>query len=286
MRKPTMSETTLLKNKYFAKSKNAFNFKPKVIYVGDKIVNNQTVHKYMHPYCEILYVLEGEGTCTIGDKTYKLSSGDLCLYNNYDEHSEYSEKGMKVAFLALTNIKIQGYEENCLRGRDDSPVINMTERTEYVKLGLTELIREMELQRPFYEIMTSTLATALIVAVLRLTNYSPSTIDEANPFVMAKDYIDRHYKEKITLEDICQEVFISKYYLSRSFKDYIGMSPVQYIVSKRIEDAKNLLVTTDLLVKEIADKVGYEDEMYFSKLFKDFEGISPIQYRMKCENKV
>ena len=67
----------------------------------------------------------------------------------------------------------------------------------------------------------------------------------------------------------------------RSFKEFIGFTPMQYILSLRITNAQNLLQNTEYNVTEIADIVGYDNPLYFSRLFKKQSGISPSEFRKK-----
>lgn len=94
-----------------------------------------------------------------------------------------------------------------------------------------------------------------------------------------KDYIDEHYQEKITLEDMADYVGLSKYYLSYLFKKEEGTNFVSYINKKRIEKAKEYLRDTNNTVSQIYDLVGFSDQQYFSKTFKKIVGMTVTEYR-------
>lgn len=96
-----------------------------------------------------------------------------------------------------------------------------------------------------------------------------------------KDYVDRNYSENITLTSISKDFGISSGYLSVLFNDYIGQNFIDYLTNLRIQNAKNLLKSTDLKIYEIADRVGYRDAYYFSTAFKKSVGINPTDYREK-----
>ncbi len=96
-----------------------------------------------------------------------------------------------------------------------------------------------------------------------------------------KDYVDRNYSENITLTSIAKNFGISSGYLSVLFNDHIGQNFIDYLTNLRIQNAKNLLKSTDLKIYEIADKVGYRDAYYFSTAFKKIVGINPTDYREK-----
>ncbi len=96
-----------------------------------------------------------------------------------------------------------------------------------------------------------------------------------------KDYVDRNYSENITLTSIAKDFGISSGYLSVLFNDHIGQNFIDYLTNLRIQNAKNLLKSTDLKIYEIADRVGYRDAYYFSTAFKKIVGINPTDYREK-----
>lgn len=96
-------------------------------------------------------------------------------------------------------------------------------------------------------------------------------------------YINDHFTEMITLQDVADLVKVSKNYFSELFKRETGLNFIDYIIQQRVKRAKELLQTTRLNVYEVAEKSGFNDVKYFSKLFKKLVGMSPKQYQ--CINK-
>lgn len=94
-----------------------------------------------------------------------------------------------------------------------------------------------------------------------------------------KAYLDEHYTKKIVLDDLEERFFINKFYLSKIFKETYGTTINNYLISKRITRAKQLLRFTDLTVDEIGAAVGMADANYFSRMFRKVEGSSPREYR-------
>ena len=97
--------------------------------------------------------------------------------------------------------------------------------------------------------------------------------------LLAKEYLDEHYTERITLDDLAERFFINKFYLSKIFKETYGTTVNNYLISKRITRAKQLLRFTDMTVDEVGAAVGMGDANYFSRMFRKVEGISPREYR-------
>lgn len=96
---------------------------------------------------------------------------------------------------------------------------------------------------------------------------------------VVKEYLDEHFTEKIMLEELTEKFFINKFYLSKIFKKTYGTTINNYLISKRITRAKQLLRFTDMTVDEIGAAVGMGDANYFSRLFHKVEGISPREFR-------
>ena len=94
-----------------------------------------------------------------------------------------------------------------------------------------------------------------------------------------KTYLDENYESKISLDSLCSKFFISKHYLTHSFKEQFGMTITSYLLSVRITHAKQLLRFTNKSVEEIGYEVGIGAPHYFSRVFKEVEGVSPTVYR-------
>ncbi len=93
------------------------------------------------------------------------------------------------------------------------------------------------------------------------------------------EYIQAHYREELSLQDIAKRFFVSREYVSRKFKQELGVNFSEYIVSVRLQKAKELLVNPRLTIARVAEMVGFHDEKYFSKVFKKQEGQTPKAYR-------
>ncbi|WP_261131521.1 response regulator [Bacillus sp. Marseille-Q3570] len=95
----------------------------------------------------------------------------------------------------------------------------------------------------------------------------------------AKEYIEKHYSEPLTLEMVASHVELSPYYLSKLFKEKKGITFIDFLTNVRIEKAKEYMLDPEISVKEVCFKVGYKDPNYFSRVFKKIVGQSPKQYR-------
>jgi len=92
------------------------------------------------------------------------------------------------------------------------------------------------------------------------------------------DYVEAHYQDKITLEMISTYVNFSENYLCRVFKEQVGMSPISYINTVKMNKAAALIAGGHTYMKEVAALVGISDQFYFNRLFKKQFGVSPSKY--------
>ena len=97
---------------------------------------------------------------------------------------------------------------------------------------------------------------------------------------LVKEYLESHYEDKVTLDDLSQRFYINKYYLTKLFKQTYGVTVNSYLLQIRITRAKQLLRFTDLSVEMIGEKCGISDPNYFNRAFKKIEGLTPRRYRM------
>lgn len=89
-------------------------------------------------------------------------------------------------------------------------------------------------------------------------------------FFEAKDYIDKNYTKIVSIESVCEHLNINKFYLTHIFKEQIDMPPIKYLIYKRMEHAKQLLISDNgMSINEIAEECGYSDTAYFVEYSKD-----------------
>ena len=101
----------------------------------------------------------------------------------------------------------------------------------------------------------------------------------------ARRYFSEHYNEAISIEDFAQSRGMSVSWFMRNFKQIAKVTPMQYILNIRINNAVTLLETTDYNVAEISAIVGYDNPLYFSRIFKKQRGVSPSDYRKMLEKR-
>ena len=102
---------------------------------------------------------------------------------------------------------------------------------------------------------------------------------EADTIHQIKQYIMKHSHEDISLETLGRKVGLSPIYISKMFKEKLGINYIDFLTECRIEKAKKLMADPEKSLKEITFEVGYHEPNYFSKVFKKMVALSPTEYR-------
>lgn len=271
------------------------NFKkpPFLVYAG-QISDNPHWRFSSHKHddlSEIIYISEGEGTFIIEGKTYMAAKGDILIYNKGVIHEEWSnpENPLKTYFCGIAGLSIEGLKELHIIPSDVEPVIRRNKYSAKAEVYISEIFQESALQADGYQVICQNLLTSLITVVIRiikLQNINASSEKSDSLSHQIKEYIDKHYTKNISLNDLADTLFVSPYYLSHVFKKDMNLSPIHYLITRRMGEAKRLLVSTDMKVREVAQMVGYDNPNYFTMLFKKFTGESPKKFKEKHTKKL
>ena len=97
------------------------------------------------------------------------------------------------------------------------------------------------------------------------------------------DYVEEHIGEKITLGSIASHINMNESYISRLFKQETGMNIINYINIRKMEKAKELLGEKNMIVKDVAYALGFEEQSYFNRMFNKYFGVNPKEYK-RCTN--
>jgi AraC-like DNA-binding protein len=94
-----------------------------------------------------------------------------------------------------------------------------------------------------------------------------------------RNLFDKEYYNSFNLDDLSTKFHVSKYTLSKEFQSFFHIPPIEYLIQKRINIAKTLLMNTNFTINEVAARVGIYNTTHFINLFKKRVGVTPLQYR-------
>lgn len=163
--------------------------------------------------------------------------------------------------------------------------MNFSKDKDLILNYLNQLINEIENKEFNYELICKCILTLFITHIIRRTA-SLQFVEESQEklnleCIKIKNYIDSHYSQNITLDFLSDLTYMNKFHLVHTFTKQIGISPINYVINKRIQEAKNLLSTTGYSIRDIASIVGFSSSSYFSQMFKKVTGVSPKNYRLE-----
>lgn len=238
---------------------------------------------HAHPYSELFYIVSGDGQFRIENNFYSVKANQLVVVNPNVLHTEVSYEAHPMEYIVLG---IEGLELAVTRDQTNHYQILDYQRSGEVLTCLRNILRETQGAQPGYEAICQAYMEILILRLMRSASFfiSASQPPVSHQCAAIRYYIDTHYKESLTLDDLARESHINKYYLAHVFKEEYGISPINYMLSRRIEESRYLLRETNMSMSQIARVLGFSSASYFSQSFRRAEGISPIEYRKKESN--
>lgn len=264
---------------------NPQTFNPEILYLFDACCDEDSVGNYhAHDFLEISLVLEGESEYFFEDlpKT-TIRAGQVLLFNPGYHHMErHIKQTSHQLHIGIKNFTLQGLPRDTFPHK--SPILNLGRHQQNVLQIAWRLLEELYQDAPETQVLRKILISEMLVHILRglddtnerqptsLTNRQQrqqKIVDETIYF------LENHFTEEISLEQLAQAQFVSPAYLSRLFKDIVGESPINYLIKLRLSEAEHLIKTTTLSIKQIAQATGYQDAYHFSKSFKKQFGIAP-----------
>lgn len=247
---------------------------------------------HCHEHIEISIVTKGYGTYYVGGEEYPITAGDLIIFNPGTYHKSLVTCPDMCAteyYIGFTDLHIRDAMPNMLPLPDGHILLHMKEvmKQDVFKL-CASMGKEFQTCRPGRYFMLKAYLIQLILILLRdqqeITEESEGCIFESpnKKYVVNRmlRYFNEHYHEKISLDQIARNMYLSTFYLSKIFKTETGDTPINYLISLRMQKARELMENTPgLTVQNVASMVGYEDAYHFSKLFKKHFGAAPSKYR-------
>ena len=251
---------------------------------------HSTLHT--HACTEIFYVVGGSGKFNIEGKLLPVTTDDMVIVNPNVEHTEVSYNKRPLEYIVLG---VEGLEYSAGEDADERWFMtNMQNAREALLHALREMLREIEYKAVGYELICQDLLEVLILRLMRHAGlqFLPTKTEHRKPgrkpskeCAAVRHYIDNHFKENINLDMLSELVHVNKYYMVHSFTKEYGISPINYLISRRIEESKYLLSDTDHSLSQISHMLGFSSPSYFSQSFRRLEGMSPMEFRRSSRSR-
>ncbi len=253
------------------------------------------LHK--HDFLEMVYVIEGKAHHALNDTTTIIQAGDYFIidYEAYHQYHSVEDKEFVIINILFNPEIIDKVLIHCHSFKD---LINhylirfnytMLERspTDFIFhdddraiLALIEKLQyEFEKKNSGYlELMRCYLLEIIIGTMRRISKNTPCvSYHDCSRYIL--DYVDQNYMKPLTLTEISRELNFSLPYICRRFKNEVGMSFVEYLQKKRIEQSCRLILNTDKKISDIAELVGYTDTKFFNQIFRKHLKMTPREFK-------
>jgi YesN/AraC family two-component response regulator len=262
-------------------------------YINDFESGWTMAEAHSHNAMEVIYVINGTGYMRFLHDVVKLSKNNILVILSSKRHLFYVEKdsGCKLVDIQFNLNAIQS-DNKKMSDVGKSFIVfknDLFSDDGYLKLNdqlnlgecMTRIVVELEEKADDYKMLVKAEIIVLFIRLLRMIKDFVQKNDlTKNMYIhRAINYINNYLSEPLTPESVAKEVCISADYLMHLFKNITGCSIMEYINQTRMEQAKQLLIHTNIKVSDVSLDVGISNFQYFSTLFKKYTGISPSKFR-------
>lgn len=258
---------------------------------GTRLCDEKNYHS--HDHIEIAFILSGKGRYRIDSELYCVEEGDLLIFNPGMYHQALTDGNGKPTvefFVGFTDVAFREMMPNRF-DIADGPVLHTAGefRQKLFRIASSMDAENEILRQGRYFMLRSYLIQLILLIVREQTaplkqrkGYEFESVGKKYVVEQIINYFSDHYAEKISLDQIAENMYLSPFYISKIFKSETGNTPIHYLIDIRLEHAKELLESGDYTsIQEVAAQVGYDDAYHFSKLFKKKYDVPPSKIKRK-----
>jgi len=267
---------------------------PLPLYVGMYELDSTPLH--FHDHVEFSLVIEGSGTETVNGKTHRLRPGVASFMLPNQMHCIRSDSGQRILKYCCTfdiNILLNtAYASDwCeplyqIGSRLPSSVELSPDEAKWLYDIFQKLMLESSpsLSPGRDSIICAMLLEGILrfiraVSNLQSSEAHPATVASKQPIWRVLQYLHAHYRDSVSLEELSRHFNVSVSYISRLFKQHMGITFLDYLHQLRIESAANLLTSTQMSIIDIAAQSGFESVRTFTRVFQSVKGATPSDFR-------
>lgn len=231
---------------------------------------------------QLLYIAHGKGHFyfkNTGEETI-VPKGNMILFRPGEPqvYYYYAVDKTEVYWVHFTGADVEKYLDHYELPKNEN--VFFTGVSPDYPWIFNQIIRELQLQRVNYEEMLRMLLRQALLAINRYVKEGKGKkSDLVNEMERAAHYFEENYNKEIYVEQYAEEHLMPVNRFIISFKNVMKVTPMQYIMSLRINAAKGYFDSSNKNVSEVADAVGYDNPLYFSRVFKKYTGYSPSGYK-------
>ncbi len=244
---------------------------------------------HSHSCSELFYVVSGNGSFVAEGSEFPVRTNDMVIINPHVQHTEKSLQTTPLEYivlgidgLAFSFENMASTQEGIAMHTSSGSVYKYNLQHSNVYAYLNILLEELSHKEENYEAVCQNLLEVLLICMLRNDHLSivpSSQTILSRECTQIKNYLDANYAENITLDTLAAISHMNKYYMAHAFTKYIGISPISYLLEKRIQEGKSLLESTSFSIAQVSATLGFSSQSYFSQVFKKATGKTPGQYR-------
>lgn len=262
-------------------------------------VDYEDYPEHWHTGIEIIMPVTSVYTVIVGEERYHLEKGDICMVNSGVLHGLEAPPTGERIILQFDAALLYTLKEMETLLSLLPPALVFTKEKEpelypFVKERMDRIVREYDERKTFREAFIYAVLIELFVEVGRTVTTREMEREEnltrgqvikqkeyLEVIMSACNYINQHYQENLTLEEIAGISGFSKFHFTRIFKQYMNMTFYEYLNSKRVKRAEGLLYSTEMSITDVAMNSGFSSLSAFNRTFKSVEGCSPSEFRNK-----
>ena len=240
---------------------------------------------------KIYYPISGTAQLRIQNKNYKLEKGKLYFISGYKIQSQQCKNSMQVHWIHFVpeslylNFWLSQF--SCFEELQISDYPELEQVCDILQIIFTKPLTPLSKIRENAPIIEVLICQAFLLKIITrvLGNKTNKDQLEIDPAFMrlqpAVNYMNQRFRNPPQLDQIAKQIHLAPNYFHRIFKSSFGISPFDYMLSRRMNHARHLLNSTNLIIKEVAIECGYECPYYFSLSFKKHFGLSPSEMRKR-----